>query len=197
MEILRPAPEENLGIQYPKIFYDRFYQKCISLAMQSKTDFERYGSLAIKGGLVIKNWRVFGEGRNRCIAHPSFGKLKRQIRQGYANHAETEGMNSALDNNHRLKGLSILVAGYFPKDDGLLFLHEEFTCTKCAKVMQKYEIDTLFVPSPTGWIPRIIEGIEVEAGRYTTDDTMSAHQKRLNSTIGHWKISDLMPMLTT
>src|SRR5688572_530314 len=106
MEKLRPQLKETdlnfskieSGIQYPEIFLDDKYQRCISLATQSKGDSQRYGSVLEKDGNLV------GEGYNRAIAHFSFGTLKRHIRQGYANHAEVEAMNFAIDKKHKIKG---------------------------------------------------------------------------------------------
>jgi tRNA(Arg) A34 adenosine deaminase TadA len=184
MEILRPVPEENLEIQSPKIFSDKIYLECLRLAIQSKAEDERYGSV------LIKNGKIFGRGYNRAISHPSF-RLDRIIRQGYANHAEIEAMNSALSKKHNIKGTSIYVAGYFPKENGLLFLHEEFTCPKCAVIMQKYDIDTLFVPSAMGWVGRNVKDIEAETRRYNHNANNNVHQNRINSIKEDWKISNL------
>lgn len=177
----RQRPKQNEVIQYPGIFSDDKFKLCMALAIQSKGD-QRYGSL------LVKNTKILGKGFNRAISHPSFGRLERHIRQGYANHAEVEAMDSAIDKNHRIKGASIYVAGFFPKEAGLLFLHEEFTCLRCTIVMQKYEIDTLFVPSLTGWLPKKVEELADEARKYVG----GTYQNRINSISGNWKMSDFV-----
>jgi hypothetical protein len=172
MEILRHVP--------PPIFEDKIYLECLRLAEQSKSDEERYGSELRKGD------RTIGRGYNRAISHPSF-KLKRIIHQGYHNHAEGEAINDGLERKHKIEGATIFVAGYFPKDNGLLFLHNEFTCRICVTLMKKYGIEALFVPTPEGWLFRSMEEAEIEAKKYSHE----THEQRLKSVLGHWTVKDL------
>jgi deoxycytidylate deaminase len=117
---MKPAP----------ILSDEFYLKCISLAIQSKGN-ERYGCL------LVADERIRGKGYNRAIAHPAFGRLEREIRQGMANHAEVEAMNNALTNKFQIDGSDLYVAGYFPKS-GQLFFKTNYTCVKCIPHMKNW-----------------------------------------------------------
>jgi len=88
-------------MQNPEILGDEKYRECIRLALRSKGAAERYGAILLEDGEVI------GRGYNRSIAHASFPgiRLKRVIRQGYANHAEVEAINDALLVGRSVEGL--------------------------------------------------------------------------------------------
>ncbi|HKC04675.1 MAG TPA: hypothetical protein VKC54_02285 [Patescibacteria group bacterium] len=162
------------------ILNDAFYQECISLAQLSKGD-ERYGSL------LVKNGKIIGKGYNRAIVHRSFPKLKRIIYQGYANHAEIEALNDALMKKRGVKNAEIYVGGYFPKENGLLFLHHEFTCTKCVPILASYKVSKINVPTPYGWISKNMDEALEEAGSYLG----GTYKNRIVSVMGRLKLGDL------
>ncbi len=161
------------------MYADDYYIKCISLARMSK-GHERYGSILVADGKII------GEGYNRAIAHPSFGRLERKIRQGMANHAEVEALNDALLKGFSTHGAEIYVAGYFP-DSGRLFFHSEYTCVRCMPHMRNYGVACVCVPTPDYWVKRPLESAGDDARRYTN----GTHTKRLDSVIGEFLITDM------
>lgn len=163
----------------PKIFTDTYFLECIRLAQLSKSNTERQGA-------VLVNGRILGCGYNRAIAHPTF-KLERYIKQGYANHAEIEAINDALFHGYDVEGADIYVSGFFPGQDGLLFLHSEFTCVRCIPIMKKWGIKTLFVSSTKGWLSKTIDKAHAEAISYLGGTL----QNRLQSVKTDWKLSDI------
>lgn len=164
------------------IFDDPFYIECIRLAGFSKGTNQRYGSLLVKNGVVL------GRGYNRAIAHPSFGKLKRMIYQGYSNHAEIEALNDALMRGCDVQNAEIFVGGYFPKENGLLFLHNEFTCLRCPPILTSFAISKINVPTPQGWLPRSLNEAMIEAKAYTSGGT---YKNRVLSVPERWTVMDL------
>jgi len=168
-----------------QILSDRIYRECISLAQHSKGD-QRYGSKLIKNGVGL------GEGYNRAIAHPSFGKLKRVVSQGYSNHAEIEALNDALMNGLDVQDAEIFVGGYFPKEENVLFLNNEFNCLRCPPILKRYGISKINVPTPQGWLSKNIDEAMLEAGFYSSGGT---YNSRIHSVLGHWTIKDLTLIL--
>jgi deoxycytidylate deaminase len=163
----------------PLMFSDEHYLRCIRLAACSKGK-ERYGSIMIAEG------RIIGEGYNQAIAHPAFGRLEREIRQGMANHAEIEAMNNALANGFCIEGSILYVAGYFPKT-GLLFFKQDYTCVRCLPHLRNYGIESICIPSPEGWLAKTLEAAGDEAKKYTK----GTHRKRLEAAVGEFFISEL------
>jgi len=170
------------------------YNKCINLAKLSKGANERYGAILVKNGEII------GEGYNRAIAHQSFGKLKRFIKQSYANHAEIESLNDFLLKKYPneetldfdiilndLKGSDIYVAGYFNKSKQLFF-KSLFTCVKCIPYLEKYGIENIFVPLPDGWQKIPIEDALKGASTFKSLKKGGIFNNRLKSLIGDYKI---------
>ena len=169
------------------ILSDPFYKKCIEIAKLSKGASQRYGSLLVRDGVVI------GEGYNRSIAHRSFGRLERIVRQGYCNHAEIEALNDALMNDYDVTDSEIYVGGYFPERSGLLFLKREYTCTKCPPILKRWGIFRINVPTPQGWLPKNIEEAMAEAKTYKDG---GIYRNRLSAVLGQWTTTDLEAMGT-
>lgn len=176
------SKESEYNIRAP-ILNNLFYVECIRLARLSKGDDQRYGSLLVKDGEII------GSGYNRAVAHFSFGKLKRVVYQGYSNHAEIEALNDALMKGLSVQSAEIYVGGYFPKENGLLFLKNEFTCLRCPPILTSYAISKINVPTPQGWISKNINEAMNEAESYKRG---SIYKNRVRSVLGHWKITDLV-----
>ena len=170
-------------IQPAPILFDQIYLECIRLAQFSKGASQRYGSIVSKDGVIL------GRGYNRAVAHPSFGKLQREIYQGYSNHAEVEAVNDALANGKDVSGTEIFVGGYFPKQNGLLFLKNEFTCLRCPPILKSYGISVINVPTPGGWLQRDVDEAMTEAKAYTNGGT---YKNRLLSVLGKWTIANLI-----
>jgi hypothetical protein len=164
-------------VENPNIINDPIYRECIHLAHQSKAEGERYGAV------LIKNGEILGRGYNRGIAHAKF-KLDRILKQGYANHAEVEAMNDALINGKDIRFAKIYVAGYFNKTK-TLFFKKEFTCMRCIPYFEKYEIENIYVPIPSGWRERNIEDCKVDALQFKG----GTHDKRLKALIGNYNVS--------
>lgn len=164
------------------ILSDPFYTECIRLAKYSKASEQRYGSL------LVKNNAIVGRGYNRAIAHPSFGKLDRIVYQGYANHAEIEALNDAIMNGYDVSGAEVFVGGYFPKENNLLFLKNEYTCLKCPPILKRFNIKAINVPTPGGWLAKNIDESMIEANNYVKG---KIYNNRINSVIGKWTLSDL------
>jgi deoxycytidylate deaminase len=162
-----------------QIFKDIFYLECIRLAQQSKGN-ERYGSILVKDGEII------GKGFNRAIAHSSFGKLERKIKQGMANHAEIEALNDSLDNSKNVDGSDLYVAGYFPENNQLFF-KKYYTCVKCLSHFKNYKIASIYVPTPEGWIKKDLEEATEEAQEFK----QNTHKKRLKVILGNFFLSDI------
>jgi len=169
-------------MEFPKLFNDKFYQECLSFALQSKGISERYGSIVVKDGEIL------GGGWNRAIAHPAWTKkLERIIRQGYTNHAEVEALNDVLMNNFQdVEGADIYVAGYFSKTKQLFF-QDAYTCVKCPPKVQEYGIRNIIIPTVDGWRERSIEEASKEAKDYKIGGTT---QNRLESCQGNFDIED-------
>lgn len=163
----------------PLIFVDEYYRRCISLALKSKGK-ERYGSLLVKDGAII------GEGFNRAIAHVSFGKLERVIRQGMANHAEVEAINDAISRGENTKGASLYVAGFFPSQ-GLLFFKNAYTCVRCLPHIKAHEICCICIPKPKQWFEKSLSAALTDAEKFKN----GSHQKRLDAMIGKYSIDQL------
>lgn len=162
----------------PSMFKDDLYLLCIELAMRSKGE-ERYGSLLVREDTII------GRGYNRAIAHPSIGRLEREIRQGMANHAEIEAINDALSAKRDPEGSELYVAGYFAP--GKLFFKTQYTCTKCIKHIKALGIESIYVPTPDAWMKKSIDVAAQEAQQFMH----GTHQKRVDATIGDYTISDI------
>ena len=171
---------------YPDIFRDERYRMCIELAALSAGIGERYGAILISG-----TEEIIGRGYNRSIAHASFPgiRLPRIIRQGYANHAEVEAINDALLSDKPVIGAKVYVAGYFPSDKGL-FLHNTFTCDRCAKIMDRWGIESVFVPSVQGWVERPV-AIALAEARSLSAEGKGKHEKRRNLTEGRYSLDQL------
>lgn len=163
------------------ILNNDFYVECIRLAELSKGTDQRYGSLLVKDGEII------GRGYNRAIAHPSFPKLKRIIYQGYSNHAEIEALNDALMKRRGVKNSEIFVGGFFPKEKGLLFLHNEFTCMRCIPILASYNVSKINVPTPKGWVSKNMDEALEEAAEYLG----GTYKNRVVSVIGRLTLADL------
>lgn len=130
----------------PEILIDEKYLECIRLATNSKSEQERYGSLAIKDGKII------GKGYNKRVDPKENDPRIKNM--GYANHAEFNAISDAIRNDIDISGADIYVAGLLlVNKEWRLFLKEEpaFTCVKCAKNFIKYGIASVVVPTPTGW----------------------------------------------
>lgn len=178
-------------LEIPDILKDPLYIRCLSLAALSKGQKERYGSLLVRDGEVL------GQGYNRAIAHQSFGRLERIIRMGYANHAEVEAMNDALQSLdvERLDGCDIYVAGYFPKptedfeQPGRLFLKEEpsYSCVLCANHFENYNIRNVYVPMQQGWTALSVAEAKSKAKGFSS----CTHQKRRETLHSIFTISDV------
>lgn len=171
--------EQRIGAP---ILSDPLYLECLRLARLSKGN-ERYGSLLVRRGEIL------GGGYNRAIAHPSFAKLKRVVYQGYSNHAEVEALNDALMKGFEVQGAEIFVGGYFPREEGLLFLKNEFTCLRCPPILSSFKISKINVPTPGGWISKDMTEAFREAGGYKTG---GIYKNRVRSVLGHWNIADLL-----
>jgi len=172
-------------MRYPEIFDDEKYRMCIELASRSKGAGERYGAV-----IVNETEEIIGRGYNRAIAHASFPgvRFNRIIRQGYANHAEVEAINDALLVGRSVIGAEIYVAGYFPADDSL-FLHRTFTCDKCAKIMSKWGIKSVYVPSVQGWVERPIVEALIESELLLR--SAGKHESRRRLTQGRFLVDQL------
>jgi len=146
------------------IFNDYLYRECIKLAMNSKGDMIRFGSLLLKEGKII------GKGWNRR-ADKRF-----PINMGYANHAEIMAMNDALIKGFDIKDCEIYVGGYFPSDNTQYIPKKTyFTCTKCPIYFAKYGIRKIFVHSDKGW-----KGLFLAHAVYTARNFISnCHEKRI------------------
>jgi hypothetical protein len=163
--------------QEAPILTDSLYLLCMSLARMSKSDGERYGSIARKDGSII------GMGYNRAIAHP-YIHLERTIRMGYANHAEIEAMDDAIRNGADISGADIYCAGYFPEPHtgflgkNRLLIKEDawYTCVKCPPHMEKYGIANIYVPTPSGWAGINLAEAETCAHLFTG----GTHEKRIS-----------------
>ncbi|HOW36959.1 MAG TPA: hypothetical protein PLK34_01805 [Candidatus Pacearchaeota archaeon] len=166
-------------MEFPKIFDDEFYIKCINLATSSKGN-ERYGSI------LVLDSKIIGEGYNRAIVHPALEKLERRIRQGMANHAEIEALNDALFKGNKTENSDVYVAGYFPNSKRLFF-KTEYTCVKCLPHLRNYEISNIYVPTPGGWIKKDLNEAYEEAKKFVN----GTHQKRLEAMRGEFYISQL------
>lgn len=162
----------------PDIIQDEYYRRCLENAIKSKSDSERYGAILVKDG------KILGEGYNRAISHTYF-KLDRILKQGYANHAEVEAMNNALEKEYDITDSDIYVAGYFPKT-GILFFKEEFTCKLCLPYFKKFQIRNIFVPLPSGWKKRTEEECEKDSLLFNRG---TMHSDRLKYLIGNYNIS--------
>lgn len=171
-------------MQNPEILGDEKYRECIGLVLRSKGARERYGAILIGEGEII------GRGYNRSIAHASFPgiRLKRVIRQGYANHAEVEAINDALLTGKSVEGAGVYVAGYFPSN-GNLFLHDTFTCDRCAKIMSEWGVRAVYVPSMRGWIERPIAVALEEAGVLLRG--MGKHESRISLIQGSFSVRQI------
>ncbi len=165
------------------ITLDKRYQLCAGLMRQSKSDNERYGCIIVKDGAVV------GTGQNRAISHPHF-RLEREIRQGYSNHAEIEGLNDVLMKTKRrsdaletLKDADIFVSGYFPRTKQLFF-HDRYTCIRCPPHMRRFDIRSVNIPLPTRWVRKGVDDALKEAREFTN----GTHRKRLVATVGSFSI---------
>lgn len=184
------ADKKNLDIVKDPLFI-----RCLSLAALSKGTTERYGSLLVKDGEVL------GQGYNRAIAHPSFGRLERILRMGYANHAEVEAMDQGLQSLgvDTLEGYDIYVGGYFPKpmedfeQPGRLFMKKGavFTCVRCIPYFERYNLRNIFVPTLNGWSSLAVAEAKEIAEEYKYDGKDGTHTKRCAAQDGDFTISDV------
>ena len=168
------------------ILDDDLYQRCISLAMRSRSGSERYGSLVIRDGEIL------GEGYNRAIAHPSFGRLERILRMGYANHAEVEAMDAALRAGHPLEGADVYVGGYFV-ETGALYVKSRahFSCTRCVPFFERYGIRQVVVPTPRGWEGMTL-GEAAETARGFLGDTYGRRAATVDAESHRYSLEDIL-----
>lgn len=172
----------NLEQKFP-IFKDKYYKTCIGLSLLSKGE-ERFGSI------LVKDRKIVGKGFNRAISHPSFRRLDRQIRQGYANHAEVEALNDYLENGGNRLGGNIYCAGYFHKEKKLFF-HKHYSCILCPTHLKIQKIKNIFIPMPDGWIKRPLDEAYLEAKSFRN----GTHNNRLNNSFSIKKIENLEEIL--
>ena len=163
----------------PQILANRFYLRCIELALQSKNDKRQDQAF---GAVLVKSGEIIGEGRNRAIVHPRF-RLERIVRQGYVNHAEVEALNDALMQRRDVNGGLVYVAGFFMRN-GFLFFQNKFTCKICISPLRKYLIEGIAVPTPNAWIERSLDEAEADA----RECNGSRYDHRQSVLIGNYSI---------
>ncbi len=165
-------------LQKIPILKDEYFQRCLTLAFNSKGD-ERYGSI------LVKNEKIMGEGFNRATVHKKF-KLERKIRQGYCNHAEVEALLDSLKKQYDVFLGDIYCAGYFKKEDKIFF-QNEYTCTICPPHLETYGIKNIFLPTPEGWVKRPLDKAKEESKKFR----MGTHKNRLIHSIKGYKFKNL------
>ena len=158
------------------IFSDEKYRLCLSLANARRRTTQVYGSF------LEKDNKIFGLGRNTAVrlTYPP-----RTFRQGWSNHAEGESINNALEHDFKkIPGSTLYVAGCFV--DGQLLIYNnkpEFTCTKCVKLFEKYNLHSIKVPSLSGWKEMSIDEAVNSAQKFKSKGKGSVELKRLSVTV--------------
>ena len=137
---------------------------------------------------MVKDGDILGRGYNRSVFCTTSDKPYGIIRQGYCNHAEIEALNDAIINGNNIKDAEIYVGGYFPKENNLLFLHNEYTCLRCPPILKKFNVNVINIPTPNGWMPKKIDESFFEARKYIDGGT---YKNRIFSVINKLTLSDL------
>ena len=73
--------------------------------------------------------------------------------------------------------------------DNSLFLHETFTCDKCAKIMSEWGVEAVYVPSMRGWVERPIAVALEEAGILLRG--RGKHESRVNLKQGSFSVRQI------
>lgn len=174
------------------IFEDKKYALCLSLANAKRRTTQMYGSF------LEKDNNIFGLGRNTPV---KIAGPRRLFRQGWSNHAEGESINNALMNMDIIKGSTLYIAGCF--SDGQLLIYDkspEFTCTKCVKLFDKYDLQSIKVPTLSGWKEMTIEDAINSAQKFKVERKGLLESKRLQVTVpGYYisQVSNLRPVAFT
>jgi len=163
------------------IFSDDKYALCLSLATAKSRSGQVYGAI------LEKNDRIIGLGRNSLVTKTG---PKRVFRQGYANHAEGEAINNALLNLEDISGSILYVAGCFR--DGQLLIYDKtplFTCTKCVRLFEEYDLKSIKVPTISGWAELTIDNVINLAPNFSVREKGGVETKRKKVSLSNYDLS--------
>lgn len=128
-----------------KILNHPYYQKCIELALKSKSEVQKCGAIIVSNGVII------GEGWNRLLGRNE----PFPFRTSFFLHGEKAAMGDAIlrYGQEKLKGATLYVACVFVKEIKALILKPSAknTCTICTQHYPRFGLRAAF-PRESGWV---------------------------------------------
>ncbi|MBX4190398.1 hypothetical protein KW791_03845 [Candidatus Parcubacteria bacterium] len=137
-------PDLDLSFVPAVVAQDPHWIKCIELALRSKSEDQRYGSL------IILNNHIIGEGWNRLLKKSEPFPFP----TSFFLHAEIAAIGEAIGRNSEkgIAGATVYVAGFFVKSRRPLILkHITNTCVNCTKKYPRFKLNAAFI-SRFGWV---------------------------------------------
>lgn len=128
------------------VFKDAYWQKCIELALRSRSENQRFGSLVVSGE------RIIGEGWNRLLGKGEPFPFK----TSFFLHAEKDAIGNAILNvgEENIINAAVYVAGFFVKErKPIIFRRPTNTCTSCTKLYLRFGLEAAYL-TLNGWITR-------------------------------------------
>lgn len=136
-----PNERNNTSLQW--LLNDPIYEACLRMSV-NPTGGKRQSYGAI---LVDPQGTILSIARNIIVrADEPWRKM------GYANHAEGMAIFMAEVFGRKVAGARLYVGGVL--EDGTPFIHSQpprFTCTRCASLVQEYDLAGIHIPTVTGW----------------------------------------------
>ena len=123
---------------------DNYWQVCIDLAKNSRSQNQRYGSI------IVKDEHIIGKGWNRLLGQ----KEQFPFRTSFFLHAERAAMGNAILEHREeiLEGAIIYVAGFFCKEKKPFIsrICNSNSCISCTKLYLNFGLWGAF-PKKGGW----------------------------------------------
>lgn len=122
-----------------------YWQRCIELALQGRSENQRYGAL------VVLDQKIIGEGRNRLLGRTEVFPF----RTSFFLHAETSAIGAAILNvgEKNVAGATVYVSGFFVQEKKFLIIRKKVTntCLSCSRLYQKFGLQAAFM-TKDGWV---------------------------------------------
>jgi len=146
---MRPLIFDDLDLSFvPSVVRcDSLWQRCISLALQSRSEDQRYGAVVLDC-----NSQMLGSGHNRRLGRGE----PCPFRTSFFLHAETDALRHTLLTHREevIHGARLAVAGFMVRTRRPFIrrqatLHEG-SCVRCARLNVRYGVSPLII-TEEGW----------------------------------------------
>lgn len=128
-----------------KILNHSYYQKCVELALRSKSEVMKCGSI------IVSDSKVIGEGWNRLLGRTEPFPFK----TSFFLHGEKAAIGDAIlkHGEKKLRGATLYVVCIFVKEKKPLVLksNEKNTCVICCKWLPQFGLSVCFARE-NGWV---------------------------------------------